>query len=169
MNKLALTWLSTSVQLLPDCLTALQAAPTAPLLTAAAAVAPTDAPTDAPTAAATAAATVAPSDAAAAAEAPAELAAPQPAQPTPAVRVEAAHKQLKSYLPGELCKAFRETGLKYDLYDWQVRTIQCIVALALSHTFDLMIFLSCVALRIRQLAGQSCSLEWLCEAAGFKV
>lgn len=51
-------------------------------------------------------------------------AAPQLARPTPAVRVEAAHKQLKSYLPGELCEAFRESGLKHDLYDWQVRTSQ---------------------------------------------
>ena len=120
----AVTWLSTCLRLLPDSLTALQAAPTAPLpakaATAAAAAAPTDAPaaaTAADTAADTAAAT------SAAAEAAAEVAAPQPAQPTPAVRVEAAHKQLKSYLPGELCEAFRETGLKYDLYDWQVSSI----------------------------------------------
>lgn len=60
--------------------------------------------------------------ASAVAEETAHVVAPQPAQPTPIVRVEAAHKQLKSYLPGELCEAFRGAGMKYDLYDWQVRT-----------------------------------------------
>jgi len=34
--------------------------------------------------------------------------------------VDAAHKQLKSYLPGELCEAFRAAGMTHDLYDWQV-------------------------------------------------
>lgn len=61
--------------------------------------------------------------AAAAAEAAAQAFAPQPAQPTPAVPVEPVHKQLKSYLPGELCEAFKAAGLKHDLYDWQVRTL----------------------------------------------
>ena len=131
--RTALFWLSTCLQLLP---LALQAPPTAPLSARAAAAAPTVAPSSAATAALTAtaaaaaAASAAPLDASAAAAlaaagAAAEAAAPQPAQPTPAVRMEAAHKQLKSYLPGELCEAFRETGLKYDLYDWQVRANQC--------------------------------------------
>ena len=57
----------------------------------------------------------------AAAEAAAQVLAPQPAQPTPAVPVEPAHKQLRSFLPMELCEAFKAAGLKHDLYDWQVR------------------------------------------------
>ena len=134
MYKLAdlyLHCLSTCLQLLSF---ALQAAPTAPApvtaAVAAAAAAPAVAPAAASSAMATSAATAAitASDTAAplgASEAAAEVAAPQPAQPTPAVRMETAHKQLKSYLPGELCEAFRDTGLKYDLYDWQVCTSQC--------------------------------------------
>lgn len=47
---------------------------------------------------------------------------PKPAQPTP-VQMDAAHKQLKSYLPGELCEAFRAAGMTHDLYDWQVCVI----------------------------------------------
>lgn len=74
----------------------------------------------------TAAATPAVAEAAAEAgvKAPAQLLAPQPAKPTPVVRVEPAHKQLQSYLPGELCEAFRNAGLKHDLYDWQVEQIR---------------------------------------------
>ena len=71
----------------------------------------------------------APAPAAAAASKPGSVnplvvqgATPQPAQPTPVVEVQAAHKQLKSYLPNELCQAFREAGMKHDLYDWQVFT-----------------------------------------------
>ena len=45
---------------------------------------------------------------------------PKPAQPTPVIQMDAAHKQLKSYLPGELCEAFRAAGMTHDLYDWQV-------------------------------------------------
>ncbi len=52
--------------------------------------------------------------------APAEVIDPKPAQPTPVIQVDAAHKQLKSYLPGELCEAFRAAGMTHDLYDWQV-------------------------------------------------
>lgn len=74
----------------------------------------------------TAAATPAVAEAAAEAgvKAPAQVLAPQPAKLTPVVRVEPAHKQLHSYLPGELCKAFRNAGLKHDLYDWQVEQIR---------------------------------------------
>lgn len=60
---------------------------------------------------------------AAAAKAVARAPAPQPAQPTPVVKTEPAHKKLESYLPGELCEAFRTAGLKHDLYDWQVMLI----------------------------------------------
>ena len=87
----------------------MQAAQTAPALVQAATAA-ASAPTGA----------VDTATASAVAQEPAQLVAPQPAQPTPIVRVEAAHKQLKSYLPGELCEAFRGAGMKYDLYDWQV-------------------------------------------------
>ena len=58
--------------------------------------------------------------ASAAAKAVAQAPSPQPAQPTPVVKMEPAHKKLESYLPGELCEAFRTSGLKHDLYDWQV-------------------------------------------------
>lgn len=54
---------------------------------------------------------------------PAPAVRPQP-EPEP-VLVQAVHKQLKSYLPGELCEAFREAGLKHDLYDWQVQQTAC--------------------------------------------
>ncbi len=60
-------------------------------------------------------------DAAAQGEVPVQVVNPEPAQPTPALKVEPAHKQLKSYLPGELCEAFRAAGMKHDLYDWQVK------------------------------------------------
>lgn len=142
MHKLAKWYLhcfSTCLQLQSSALQAaattaapVKAAAAASVKAAAPAVAPAVAPAAASSAVASSAAaaaitaseTAAPSGASADAEAVAEVAAPQPAQPTPAVRMETAHKQLKSYLPGELCEAFRATGLKYDLYDWQVCTSQ---------------------------------------------
>ena len=54
------------------------------------------------------------------AEAPPGAVDPHPATPNPGMKIEPAHKKLKSYLPGELCEAFMDTGMKYDLYDWQV-------------------------------------------------
>jgi len=59
-------------------------------------------------------------DAKAAASSLQPLVDPKPAQPTPVIQMDATHKQLKSYLPGELCEAFRAAGMTHDLYDWQV-------------------------------------------------
>ncbi|DBA82952.1 TPA: hypothetical protein ACH3X1_006731 [Trebouxia sp. C0004] len=56
-------------------------------------------------------------------QAPPEVGDPKPAQPTPVIQMDAAHKQLKSYLPGELCEAFRAAGMTHDLYDWQAQCL----------------------------------------------
>lgn len=48
---------------------------------------------------------------------------PVPVSATPVTvpkTVRPEHRQLESYLPAPLCNAFKGSGLKHDLYDWQV-------------------------------------------------